>query len=497
MGYEDIINAMIKDKRVRLNIIKRSHKFFFYFYFSHYTESPIAYFHEEMFRFTENIQLRTIVIAGFRGCGKSALMAMSFPLWAILGEQKIKYVLILSKTEQKAQTMLQQVKYELENNELLKKDRGPFHEERNNQWNTISICLDRYNAKITAGSTEQSFRSFRHMQYRPQLIIADDLEDLESVKTLEGRDKLYNWLVSDVIPAGGKNTRLAIIGGILHEDSVLKRLQKSIDENKMDGVYREYPFLDENGIPTWKERFKTQKDIDDEKRKIGNESAFLREYQLRPSLKEDQIIKEEWLRSYDCDHVPENESEYIFSVVSIDPAVSSKKSSDFTAIICADVYGRGNNKRIYIKPNIINNQITFHEMKEIAKDLSKKIGRGCLAKIYIEDAGQQGYIIQDLMREGYPATGIRPLGDKSYRLNSAGAQFQAGRIFLPKNESPIIKKLKQQILYFGIETHDDLTDACTQLINQVITEVEKPTPKITVFSFGPDMKDYRILSSDR
>ncbi len=487
---------MVKDKRVRLSIIKRSHKFFFYFYFSHYAESPIAYFHEEMFHFTEDANLRTVVIAGFRGCGKSALMGMSFPLWAILGEQKTKYVLILSKTEQKAQTMLQQIKYELETNELLKKDRGPFHEERNNQWNTVSICLDRYKAKITAGSTEQSFRSFRHMQYRPQLIIADDLEDLESVKTMEARDKLYNWLVSDVIPAGGKNTRLAVLGGILHEDSLLRRLKKGINGKKMDGIYREYPFLDESGNPTWKERFKTHADVESEKRKMGSESAFLREYQLRPSSEEDQIIKEEWFMHYDCNYIPENESEYMFSVVSVDPAVSLKKSSDFTAIICADVYGKGNDKRIYIKPNIVNGQITFYEMKEIVKDLSRKIGRGSLAKIYIEEAGQQGYITQDLIREGYPATGIKPLGDKSYRLNSAGAQFQAGKIFLPKEESIMIKKLKQQILYFGIESHDDLVDACAQLINQVSTEKEKPSPKMTVFSFGADSEDYKMLSSD-
>jgi len=29
----------------------------------------------------------------------------------------------------------------------------------------------------------------KHMQYRPDLIICDDIEDLQSVKTKEGRDK--------------------------------------------------------------------------------------------------------------------------------------------------------------------------------------------------------------------------------------------------------------------------------------------------------------------
>lgn len=120
-----------------------------------------------------------------------------------MGEQKIKFVLILSQTQQKSQLLLKEMKDEMETNELLKKDMGPFEEERN-QWNMVSLYLKRYDAKITIASTEQSVRGLRHKQYRPQLIICDDLEDLDSVKTIEGRNKTYNWLMSEVLPAGEK-----------------------------------------------------------------------------------------------------------------------------------------------------------------------------------------------------------------------------------------------------------------------------------------------------
>lgn len=91
----------------------------------------------------------------------------------------------------KAQMMLGQIKYELEHNELLKRDCGIFHPEPG-PWNATALYLERYHAKVSAVSIEQSMRSFRHANHRPQLIICDDLEDLESVKTLEQREKLHS-----------------------------------------------------------------------------------------------------------------------------------------------------------------------------------------------------------------------------------------------------------------------------------------------------------------
>jgi hypothetical protein len=80
------------------------------------------------------------------------------------------------------------------------------------------------------------------------------LKILNSVKTRAGRDKTFNWLVSEVIPAGTKKTRIIAVGNLLHEDSVLKRLQKRIEGDEMrriKSVYREYPIVDGKGNPLW------------------------------------------------------------------------------------------------------------------------------------------------------------------------------------------------------------------------------------------------------
>ena len=152
---DEIIQAMLTDKRLRLNIVKRSHYFFFHYYFmgddpdaEYY---PLAKFHREMIHISEDSEVTMLVIAGFRGSGKSTIMATSFPLWAILGEQKVKYVLIISQTEAKAQMMLGLIRYVLENNELIKKDMGKFHPEPG-PWNSTSLYLEIYKAKISAVS---------------------------------------------------------------------------------------------------------------------------------------------------------------------------------------------------------------------------------------------------------------------------------------------------------------------------------------------------------
>ena len=485
MGFEEIIDVMLKDRRVRLNIVKRNHKFFFYYYFPHYTEFEIAPFQEEMFHITQNTATSTAIIVGFRGCGKSVLLSLSFPLWAILGEQKIKYVLILSQTQQKAQMLLQQIKYELETNNLLKKDLGPFQEERN-QWNIVSLHLTRYNAKITVASAEQSIRSWRHMQYRPQLIICDDPEDLESVKTKEGRDKLYNWLLGDVIPAGSRNTRLLIVGGLLHEDSLPRRLQKSIIEGKMDGIYREYPLLDEKGNPTWPGKFRTIEDVETEKRKIGNDITWQREYLLRIIPDEDQLIHREWVHFYD--ELPKEESspDFRFTATGVDLAISKNATADFTAMVSAKVFGHKNDLRIHILPNPVNERIDFPQTVARTKAISKALGNGMTTKLYIEGVGYQKSLIDQLNHENYPAEEFKLHGnDKRARLSLTTHLIQSGKILFPKLGA---ERLIEQLAGFGAEKYDDLADAFAILILKIMETDDPRIPGYNPFITTEDLE---------
>lgn len=83
-------------------------------------------------------------------------------------------------------------------------------------------------------------------RYRPDLIIADDVEDMASVKTREGRNKTFDWYTSEIIPAGDTNTKRIAVGNLLHEDSLLMRLKDRIDAKEIDGMFYEWPIMRKN-----------------------------------------------------------------------------------------------------------------------------------------------------------------------------------------------------------------------------------------------------------
>lgn len=474
MSFEKILEVMLKDKRVRLSIVKRSHKFFFYFYFPHYTEFEIAPFHEEIFRITQDTSIRNVVFCAFRGSAKSTLMALSFPLWAILGEQQIKYILVLSKTQHKAQTLLQHIKYEMETNELLKRDLGPFQVERN-QWSIVSLYIQRYRARITAASAEQSIRGLRHMQYRPQLIITDDLEDMESVKTKEGREKLFEWLIGDVIPAGSTHTRLVVIGSLVYQDALMERLEAMIQSREMAGVYRKYPILDERGNPTWLGKFPNQKAIENERAKGITEESWDREYLLRSILNKDRITKPEWIQHYG--ELPsERAKDFRFTVTAIDLAISKNESADFTAMVSAMVFGARENLRVYILPNPVNERLSSLEAQERAELLSRTLGSGTPTKLIVENVAYQAAFIEMMNQRGIPTEGFQVQGnDKEARQRLAASQIQWGKVFFPDKGADA---LISQLLNFNFQRHDDLADAFAILILNTVST------KLREFSFA-------------
>jgi len=77
--------------------------------------------------------------------------------------------------------MMDNIRSQLEDNELLKYDIGPFEEE-GSEWTAMSITLKKYGARIMVASYEQSVRGMTFNQYRPDVVILDDIEDLASVK---------------------------------------------------------------------------------------------------------------------------------------------------------------------------------------------------------------------------------------------------------------------------------------------------------------------------
>lgn len=471
---QDLIEQMIKDKRVRVAIIRESFQYFFNFYYPHYVKYPTADFQKEIMCLLEKSDQQNLFVVAFRGSGKSTVVTTAYPIWAILGKQQKKFVVIFCQTQAQAKQHMMNLRSELEYNELLKKDLGPFRED-SDEWGSHSLVFSNTNARITVASVEQSVRGLRHHEHRPDLIICDDVEDMASTRNTDSRDKTYQWLKGEVIPTGDKNTRLVIVGNLLHQDSLLMRLKNDIDNKLFDGDFLHYPLIDDSGKCLWPGKYSSEQDIEVERKKIGDEVAWQREYMLKIIPDEGQLIKESDLHYYD--ELP-NSSKLRNVVIGIDLAISQKTTADCTAMVCAKIYGSGKDAKIYILPNPVNKRILFPDIVKEIVLLHNTFGSG--TKCYVESVATQEYLVQNIRSEysyinikGVPVAGA----DKQSRLAATTHQIQSGNVLFPKQG---IDALKQQLLGFGIEKHDDLADAFSLLINASTKDLNRATPEVWV-----------------
>jgi predicted phage terminase large subunit-like protein len=286
------------------------------------------------------------------------------------------------------------------------------------------------------------------------------------VKTKEGRDKTFNWLTSEVIPSGDKRTRTIVVGNLLHEDSVIKRLEEKIEHGELshlNAIYREYPIMDEQGNALWAGKYPTPEDIEAERQKTMSETAWYREYLLKIISTEEQVVRPEWIQFYN--KVPHTGFRSI--AIGIDLAVSEKTSADCTAMVVGHIYGIGKNMQIYIQPNPINERAPFPVQVELIKALiATQKQKHWRVKVYVEEVAYQQAMVQLLQSGKYDVEGV-PTGrtDKTARLRLVTPFVKEGRVLFPETGC---EELIMQLIGFGKEKHDDLADAFAMLMLKAI-----------------------------
>lgn len=489
MESAELQELLFTDRNVRAKVTGESHQWFFSTYFSSYITHQTADLHRQLFAITEDDNMPLAVVVAFRGSAKSTIMTMSYPIWAVVGKQQKKFVLIASQTQYQARVHLINIKRELEGNELLANDMGPFIEQRE-EWGSTSLYIPKYNARITAISAEQSVRGIRHGAHRPDLIIADDVEDMASVKTREGRNKTFDWYTSEIVPAGDTNTKRIAIGNLLHEDSLLMRLKERIENDEIDGTYQEFPIV-RNDKSLWPDKYPDQQDLRALRRKVGNKVAWEREYMLRIIADDDQVIDGKWIRFYDRLPDMTRENEYINSFVSVDLAISQKSTADCTAIVIIHVFGnKPEDRHYYIDQRYINKRITHLQTLETIVSMYETLRsyQYCDPRVLVEEVQYQAAVVEQLQTRGVKAKGIKIHSDKRARLQLSSPLFEQSKVLFSKDRGST--EIIQQLVGFGVEKHDDLADAISMGLNYIQANVTWSV----VFGFGfwgsSDVEEY-------
>lgn len=475
ISFNKIEKYIVNDASVRREIARRSHFGFFCIYLSNYIKYPTGYFQRQIFDLCQDDSIKATAITAFRGSGKSTIVSLSYPIWAMIRQSK-KFIVILSQNQSQCELILANIRSELEKNELLIADFGPFRQVAvSSKWSAETLYVESYDCMITCISSGSSIRGIRHKQHRPDLIIADDVEDISSTKNKESRDKTFNWFTGEVIPTGDSDTKIIVIGNKLHEDCLMMRLKNAIEDKTFSATYMEFPLLDEEGACIWPEKFKNSYDIESLKASVVSESSWQREYLLKIVPQDDAVILREWIQYYE--HLPEdNKLSYI--ATGVDLAISTSSKADYTAMVSANVYGEASSLEIYILPYPVNKRMTHPETLETIKNLSVSLGHGHPTKIFIEEVSYQKALIEQLVSDRYPAVGVKVAGqDKRERLTLTTHLIKSGKIKFPKKGC---ETLISQLTFFGYEAHDDLADAFAILIIKIMERSLKPRPKIRV-----------------
>lgn len=160
------------------------------------------------------------VVAAPRGHAKSTNFTFKDSLHAILYAYK-HYILILSDSSEQAEGFLDDIKTELEDNANIIMDFGSLKGDK--AWRT-GVILTKTDIKAEAIGSGKKVRGRRHRNWRPDLIVLDDIENDENVNTPEQRRKLKNWFDKAVSKAGDTYTDIMYIGTILHYDSLLNNV---------------------------------------------------------------------------------------------------------------------------------------------------------------------------------------------------------------------------------------------------------------------------------
>ncbi len=414
---------------------------------------------------TETVTLgRKVAIAAPRGFAKSTLCSFLLPLWAICFNKR-HFIILISNTHSQAVKFLHAIKTEFEVNESLKEnfpDLKPSLDKWSEDELELTCGTERY--KLLAIGSGAQLRGLKYLQYRPDLIVLDDIENDELVESEARRNDLQWWL-DHVVLYTNPEAWIVMVGTILHEHALLNRIVRHLapEDQRSYGDWQTQVFTAlEARTSAWQEFLTTDRLHEMEARDPG---GFQQELMNEPyaagyqPFKPDYFADERWWT-----RLPEELS----ISITVDPACTDKEASDETAIVTAgwDAYGRlwvldllhGK----FVDPSDTLSHI-FSQYRKWQEEVERNPGWRFYC-VGIEKNAFQRYLAI-LFNQLCRARGFRPYvkelkGDvrKVRRIWQLEPLFRENRIFLRHD----MTALEVQLRSFRVDgkyAHDDLADA--------------------------------------
>ena len=430
-----------------------------------------------------------VAIAAPRGYGKTSTVALALAARHILFELT-PFIVYINKSETAAIMQTENLRRELATNPFIRKFFGPIRPRRTSedefdeQFSKKSWVA--YNTSMLPRGAGQQVRGILFKNYRPGLIIIDDLEDPEKIRNEELRKQLYEWLYADVVKSvprigpSSKGWKIVYIDTLKHEDSVL---QKLLDSNEWQSVRLE---ACDDDFKSTAPDFVSDEEIKAEWEQhveSGQTDVFFRELRNLPISTKDAAFQQSYFKYYnlpperpiregidlqliDPDLQRSNNTE---TVVIVDPAKTVKMSSAESAIVGVGI--DLNSARLYIR-DAVSKRLHPDELYDEAFGMAIRLGAKVIG---VETTGLEEFIKQpfknEMLRRGsfFELVWLKARGGtndekgKSLRIKELVPFYRLG--YLYHNAScPDIKKLEQQLLMFPRSKLWDLMDALAYII---------------------------------
>ncbi|WP_434777681.1 phage terminase large subunit [Neisseria sp. Ec49-e6-T10] len=461
------------------------YEFFVEMYFPHYVRhSAKSELHKYLFsrlpELVNSTKSETDAIAAPRGEAKSTLVSQLFVLWCIITGRK-HYALIIMDSIDQAYPMLEAIKAELAFNPRLAMDfPGATGAGRVWQAGTIVTAND---VKIQVAGSGKKLRGLRHGPWRPDLVVGDDIENDEQVRSPEQRDKLQDWLNKTVLKLGGVGTKcdVIVIGTILHYDSVLSRILKNPlwFAAKFKALLQWPDRLDM--WDKWEELLRNEGPLVAEAYYIGNklemDKGAIVSWAARPLIDLMKIRARDGHAAFDSElqNDPVSGDNAPFAGIlnfwvnkisnwsmfgSLDPSLGkSGKSRDPSALLIG-----GFNRETGVL-DVVEALIKKRLPDTIIEDaIALQKQYRCLLWA-VETVQFQEFLKDELVKRSakvgvpFPARGVKPSADKLLRIESLQPHVKNGFIRIHSSQTT----LREQLEHFPMADHDDGPDALHML----------------------------------
>ena len=482
-------------------------EFFGRAYFGHYFSRPSPEFHRELDDIWRQgvlkgrapltaAEVQAIsrlpgvrrVVAAPRGHAKSTNLTFKGTMHAVLYGYK-HYPIIISDSSEQAEGFLDNIRVEFEENAAIREDFGDL---AGSVWRS-NVLVTKSNIKIEAIGSGKKIRGRKHRNWRPDLIVLDDVENDENVRTPEQRAKLDNWFKKAVSKAGDDYTDIVYIGTLLHYDSLLAntlrnpayravKYQAVMAFSPADELWQQweriYTDLENDGREQdalaffeahrgamlegtrvlWEEKLSYYDLM--VMRVSEGESAFNSEMQNEPINPDDCIFVKEWFDFYNEAEINFRDRAFQFFGF-VDPSLGKSKKSDFSAIITLAKH------KVSGYMYLVDADIERRHPDRIITDVLEKekwlratYGRG-YKKLGAEVNQFQWFLKEELAKASaraglyLPIEEVQQTSDKVLRIQTLQPDIKNKYIKF----SPRHKRLLEQLYHFPMGAHDDGPDA--------------------------------------